>query len=134
MGSKGDFLENEILDDVLRGNAFTPATSLWVALYTALPTDAGGGTEVSGTGYARVEFSSSSNSWALAASGATENVATVTFPSSGAGGWGTIVGFALWNDSVSGNLYYWGSLTSSKAVLSGDTAKFSSGTLDIAED
>ena len=78
-GSKGDFLENEILDHILRGNAFTADTSLWVALYTALPTDAGGGTEVSGTGYARIEFSSSSNNWALAASGATENTTTVTF-------------------------------------------------------
>lgn len=137
MGSMANFLENEVLDHVA-GSSFTPATSLWCALYTALPTDSSGsGTEVSGTGYTRIEFSNTTTTWSVAAAGALTNVAEVQFASAGAGGWGTIVGFQIFDSSTttgSNNAYYWGSLTTSKAVNSGDTAKFATGDIDISLD
>ena len=48
-----NFLANEILDDVFSGNAYTPPGTFYLALYTVAPTASGGGTELSGNGYAR---------------------------------------------------------------------------------
>ena len=51
-GSKSDYLENEILDHVLGGADYSRPATVYIALYTAAPTDAGGGTEVTGGSYA----------------------------------------------------------------------------------
>ena len=53
MAGFSDFLETKVLDHVFGGTAYTAPTTLYVALYTAAPTDSGGGTEVSGGAYAR---------------------------------------------------------------------------------
>jgi len=50
MASISDYYENKIIDHMLRGQAFTPPSTIYLALYTVAPTDAGGGTEVSGGG------------------------------------------------------------------------------------
>ena len=135
MGSKGDFLENEILDHVLGNLAFSPTNDLWIALYTVVTTDARGGTEVAAGDYERIEITNSATSWQAAAAGATQNVVEFTFAQA-TSAWGTIVGFAILDNSEknSGDLYYWGSLTTAKAVNSGDTAKFATGDLDVSED
>ena len=54
MGSKSNFLELELLDHVLGNAAYTAPGTVWVALYSATPSDTGGGTEVTGGSYARV--------------------------------------------------------------------------------
>ena len=53
MSGFSDYLEDKVLDHVFGGNAYTAPTTLYVALYTVAPSDTGGGTEVSGGGYAR---------------------------------------------------------------------------------
>jgi hypothetical protein len=70
MAGKSDYLENKILDHVLRNTAYTSPTTVYVGLYTAAPTDAGGGTEVSGNGYAR-----EAATFSVASGGATANSA-----------------------------------------------------------
>ena len=135
MGSMSNWMELEVLDHISNVGAFTPAGTLWMAIFTVKPTDSSGsGTEVSGTGYTRAKFSNSTSTWSVAAAGAIENIAEISFPSAGAGGWGTVTGFAMFTSSNSGNAYYWASLTSSKAVGSGDTAKFATGDIDITLD
>jgi hypothetical protein len=135
MGSKGDYLENEIMDHILGDLTFSAANSLWIALYTAVPTDTRGGTEVGAGDYDRIEHTNSATTWQAASAGATQNIVELTFAQA-TSAWGTIVGFAILDNSVknSGNLYYWGSLTTAKAVNSGDTAKFATGDLDVSED
>jgi len=136
MSGKGDFLSNELLDHVFGGvaNAFVPSTSLWVALFTAVPTPSGGGTEVAAGDYQRVEFSSTTLVWGLASQTSVKNIIELVFAQA-TSAWGTIVGMALFEGSVknSGNLYYFASLTTAKAVLSGETAKFPTGDLTVAE-
>ena len=73
-GSFSDYLENALLDHVLGTTSYSQPT-IYVALYTTAPTDAGGGTEVSGGSYARVAVSA----WDAASSGASENTNDVTF-------------------------------------------------------
>lgn len=128
MGALSDYLENKLLDHVLRNVAYTSPTTIYVALFTSAPSDAGGGTEVSGGGYARqaVTFSAASG-------GATSNSADVTFPTATAN-WGTITHIGLFDASTGGNLLLWGALTTSKTISTGDVLKIPAGDLDITLD
>jgi len=129
-GSKSDYLEDEILDHIFGKGSYTPPT-IYVALFTAAPTDAGGGTEVSGGSYARVQ--TAAGDWTAASSGALSNANEITFPEATAS-WGTVVAFALFDADTGGNMLYWADLTTNKTIESGDTAKFAVGDLDVTED
>ena len=126
-GSKSDYLENKVLDHALGTTSFTMPADVYVGLYTVAPTDAGGGTEVSGNGYAReiVTFSAAS-------SGATANDAEVEFDTP-TGSWGTVVAFGIFDSLTTGNLLYWGDLAVNKTIDSGDVVKFLVGDIDITE-
>jgi len=132
-GSKSDYLENELLDHVLGGADYSRPATVYVALYTVAPTDAGGCTEVSGGSYARVAVTNNATNWPAAASGAKANGTEITFPTASAN-WGTVVAFAILDAATVGNFLYWGDLTTSKTVNNGDTAKFAVGDLDVTED
>lgn len=132
-GSKSDYLENKVLDHVLGGSDYTRAATVYVALFTAAPSDSGGGTEVATGSYARVAVTNNNTNWPAASSGAKSNGTAVTFPTASAN-WGTVVAFGIFDASTSGNLLYWGTLTTNKAIDSGDTASFAAGQLAITED
>ena len=83
--SFSNFLELEILDHVFRNSAYTAPSTIYVALFTSAPNDAGGGTEVSGNGYAR-----QSMAFSAASSGSIANSGSVEFPTA-TGDQGTIV-------------------------------------------
>lgn len=129
MGSKSDYLENKVLDHVLRNTAYTSPATVYVGLYTATPSDAGGGTELSGNGYAR-----QSCAFSAASGGSISNSGTVTFGPNTTSGWGTVAYFGIFDASSSGNLLYWGSLTASKTVAVGDSVSFAAGALVVTED
>ena len=128
-GSFGNYLENKILDHILKVAVYTPATNLYVALYTIVPTDAGGGTELSGNGYLRTLC----NNWAVASGGASSNSIQILFPEATAD-WGTIVAFAIWDAQSSGNFLKWADLTVNRTILNKDSVKFNIGELDITLD
>lgn len=132
-GSKSDFLELELLDHVLGNQAYSAPETVYVALYTTAPTDAGGGVEVSAAGYARVAVTNDLTNWPAAVAGAKANGEEITFPTA-TGDWGTVVAFAILDAASGGNFLYWGDLTASKEIKNGDTAKFAVGTLSISED
>ena len=133
-GSKSDAFEADVLKAAL-GLATsiittTPITT-YVGLLTVAPTDSTGGTEVSGGSYARV---SNAFKWPTPTSGAAlSNNAVITFPTATAG-WGTVVAFGIYSASSAGSLLYWGDLTVSRTVLTGDTPQFAVGTLTLSED
>lgn len=126
--SKTNFLENELLDHVLRNSAYTPPATVYLALFTAAPGETGGGTEVSGGSYAR-----QSCAFDVAASGATQNTSEVAFPVA-TGNWGTITHFAVFDASSGGNMLYYGALAASKTINTDDQFKFAAGAVDITED
>lgn len=127
MASKSDYLENKILDHVLRNTAYTSPTTVYVGLLTTVATDSTSGTEVSGGSYARqaVAFDAASG-------GATANTSLITFPTATAS-WGTVVGFAIYDALTGGNILYWGTLTS-QAVADTNTVTIAAGAIDITED
>ena len=120
-----DFMENKIIDHMLRNQAYTPPSTLYVALFTTATTDAGGGTEVSGGSYARKAVT-----LAAASGGASENSAAITFPTATAD-WGTITHVALMDALTGGNMLMHTPLDASKTINNGDTFKINAGDLDV---
>mgnify|MGYP003649040106 CR=1 FL=1 len=125
-GSFSDYLEDKVLKHVFTNTSYTSPTTLYVALYTAAPTDAGGGTEISGSGYARksVAFTVSGTS-TLAT-----NSAAVEFDAASAA-WGTVVAIGIFDALTSGNFIAWSDLTTSKIIGTGDILRIPAGDLDI---
>ena len=102
----------------------------YVALFTVLPADDGtGGTEVSGTGYARIN---SAGKWAAPSSGSVANHSALDFGTSGAA-WGTIVGWAIMTASSGGTMIRKGAITPNVSVPSGTPASFPAGSLPLSE-
>jgi len=131
MGSFSDYLENELLDHLFGKGSYTPPT-IYIALSTSDPLDDGSGiSEPSGGAYARVQTAAAD--WNTAASGATENANDITFPTATAS-WGTVTHFAAFDALTGGNMLFHGTLTASKTIDSGDTAKFTAGDLDVSLD
>jgi hypothetical protein len=125
MSEFSNYLENALINAVLRSTTYTSPATVYVSLWTSDPTDAGSGNEVSGGSYARtaVTFGSPSN-------GVTSNNADVSFPQATAG-WGT-VGWIGLNDALSsGNLLFHTALDTSKTIDSGDIFKIATGSLTV---
>lgn len=123
------YLQQKILDHIHGVAAYTAPTP-YVGLFTAAPSDAGGGTEVSGGSYARVNASAAFSS---ASGTAITNDVAITFPQASAS-WGTVTHFGVFDAVSSGNLLEWGALGTSKAIGSGDTATIAIGDLDVTLD
>ena len=115
-----NFLETEILDHVFAGAAYTAPGTLYLGLYTAT----GGGTELSGSAYARLAMAMSV-SGNTATNSAAEEFATAT------GAWGTITHVGVFDAATSGNLMAYGTLSASKVVATGDVFRIPAGDLDI---
>ena len=128
MSAASDYLENKVLDHVLKNTSFAQPTNLYIGLWTA---DDGleSGTltsEVSGGSYARQTVT-----FGTASGGSASNSATVTFPAATAN-WGTITHVAVMDASTGGQVLFHGAVTTSKTIESGDTFQISSGNLTIS--
>lgn len=120
-GGKGNTLRNALLDHALGGGDYTRLGTVWIALYTATPTAAGGGTEVStsGTNYSRLSVTNDGTSWTTSASGVKSNLNLLDFGTATAN-WGTVVAGAIVSATTAGSILYFGPLTSSKTINNGD--------------
>jgi hypothetical protein len=142
MSAMSDYLENKLIDHIFRNRSYTVPATVYVGLFTAAPSDSGGGTEVSGGSYARVQVGPSDSAWestqgtttAVASSGtggATQNGSVITFPTPTAN-WGSVTHFGIFDASSGGNLLFHGALAQAKSVNNGDPAPtFAAGALDI---
>lgn len=132
MAAMSDYLENKLIDHIFKATAYTAPAGLYFGLLTGAPSDTGGGTEVSGGSYARVNLAPSATAnWratqggntgpSSGTTGTTSNGAAITFPAP-TGNWGSITHFGIYDASTSGNLLFWGALTIAKTVNNGDAA------------
>lgn len=139
MSNMSDYLESQIIKYWFQndGTAVAKPATVYVALYTAAPTDASAsGTEVSGGSYARVAVTNNSTNWPgpTANNGTVTNGAAITFPAPTAN-WGTVVGFAIYDAATVGNELFWGVLSANKTINNGDAApSFAIGALSIQID
>ena len=99
MSQMSDYLEDAIRN-YFKGSAFpaVPVDEL-IALYTAAPSDSGGGTEVvNAVGYVRVPIAVGGWTSGGAGSGSISNTAAITFPAATGAGWGTITHVGVFDD------------------------------------
>lgn len=111
--SKSNYLELALLDHVCGGGSYTRPTDVWFALYSAMPGETGGGTELNnGTalGYARLQVTNNATNFPAATTNGTtgKGEKTVGVPlsfaaNSGGSNWPTVVGWALLDASTGGN-------------------------------
>jgi hypothetical protein len=137
MSAASNYLENKVLDHVLRVASYTQPSGLWLALFTNTSGSAAANLEAgtltdevttSGSAYARKTVA-----FAAASSGTSATNATVTFDAATAN-WGTITHVAVMDGSTAGagNVLFYGAVTTSKQIDTGDTFQVSSGNLTIA--
>ncbi len=124
MAACSDYLENKILDYVLRDQADWAPATVYLSLHSSDPTDDDGG-EISGGSYARQAIAFDA---AHATNGTIANSDVETFSSMPAV---TVTHMGIHDASSSGNLLFHGALAASKAVASGDTVQFAAGSIVI---
>ena len=126
MGSISDFLENELLDHIFNAAYSSPA-NVFLGLSTADPLDTGAGlSEPAAGAYSRVTIT-----FSTAASRAIAQKAKVTF-SQATGSWGTLTHWGLFDTVSGGNMLAHGSLTVSKAVVSGNTPSVATNEVSVS--
>ena len=123
-----DYLENNLVDNSLGNTNFTPPVNIYLSLHTIATDDTGGGTEVSGNGYAREQIP-----FAFASGGSSSNSALRGFTASGAA-WGLITHCALWDAASGGNMLFHTILNSSVSINDGDTIEFAVSSITVALD
>jgi len=135
MSAASNYLENKLLDHTLTATAFTQPGTRYLALFnntstnTAANLEAGtltDETSTSGTAYIRKAVT-----FAAASGGTSATNATVTFDAATAN-WGTITHVAVMDAETSGNVLFYGAVTTSKTIETGDTFQVTSGNLSIS--
>lgn len=129
MSSFSDYTENLVLNWLFTTNSATRPTAWYIALFTSAPSDTGGGTEVSGSAYARVATGTMSVS-GTSPTNCTNNSA-IEFAAASGGNWGTITHIAIFDALTSGNMLGWTALTTSRTINDGDILRIPAGDLDI---
>lgn len=131
MGSLSDYSELELLDHVCNA-AYSPVATVYLALCTADPTDAGTGASMNecadANAYARTAIT-----FAAAASRQVLQNADVDFPQASGGGWGTVTHWAIvdGNTHGAGNMLAHGAFAAGKTINDGDTPHVDSGEIYV---
>lgn len=113
---------NRLLDASFGTTAYVdPTGPMKLALVTANGSATAAGTEVAGGSYARQTLTMSA-----ASAGSCSNSGTISFTSMPAA---TVVGVEVYDSAGSPRRAWWGALTASKTVASGDTISFAAGSV-----
>ena len=125
MAQMSDFLENALINHVFRNTAYTQSGQCYIALYSADPTDADTGTELTGSGYARVlvDFDAPTN-------GVTQNTADALFAAATAE-WLPITHIAVRSAITAGDLLMHKALTTPITVADTNNFRIPAGQLTV---
>jgi hypothetical protein len=120
-----NYLETALINATLRNTSYTSPVKVYLALYTADPTDAGTGTETTYGGYARQEVTFSEP-----VDGKSSNTTDILFPAV-ASGTPTITHIGIKDALTGGNLLYYAPLSSPKALKTGKQFIVTAGQLTV---
>ena len=134
MTALSTYAELKVLDLLFKSTAYT-APRAYIGLFTTSPTDSASGSEVSGSGYARVRIHyKMSSSTTGADTSSITNSSAITFSAASGGAWGTVPHIGIFDASSSGNLLAHGALSASKIISDGDTLQINASALTITID
>lgn len=126
-------IDNAILNHFTGKSSWTAPTAVYAGFSSTTPTKAGGNvTEPSGGAYARLQITSAQ--FDTAASSATQTNTDKTWATATAD-WlsgANLTNLVLYDAVTSGNFLGFKAFTTAKPVTNGDTARISSGDLDIS--
>lgn len=130
MSALSDYLENKLLDHLLRNTAYSKPATLYFALFTADPGESGVSGEVSGGSYARVAVTNDNVRFPQCAGSGTPtkaNATIISFPTATAA-WGTATHWAIYDASSGGtNMLAHGALATTRSIVSGDSPRLAVG-------
>ena len=129
MSSMSDFLEDALINHVMRGITYTAPTAWYLGLFTADPGETAGALneiDVGATWYAR----KATGGWSPSAGGVTSNEAAITF-NAVTGSPVTITHVGIYDAAVGGNRLYQAPLVQSKTLDVGDVMSFAIGAITI---
>ena len=133
MANMTDALELALLDGLTSVTQYTSPAIVYLALFTADPTDTGSvANEVSGTSYARVSLATKFTA-ATGTTGVSANTSAITFAAAGAGGWGTIthIGFMESGTATTADMMMHSVLTDPITIVETDVFEFLTGGLTV---
>jgi hypothetical protein len=128
MAGFSDYLEDKVLNH-LRGTAYAVPAGLYIGLFNAPPTDAGGGTEVTTTIRSAGRKSAT---FGVSSGGTMSTSAVVDFGVSE--GSATVAYFGIFDAVADGNLLAFGPVTTALAITPGINVSFPTGNLTLALD
>ena len=134
---KYEYLSQKLLNFIFNGGSWTAPSTLYLALFSVAPSISSTGTEATGSGYARLAVTCNTTNWATISGSTTtvENAVAQTMATATAN-WSSssnMTDAGFFDASTSGNLYYWGDLTTPKPVLNGDTPSFAINAITVQE-
>lgn len=142
MSAMSDYLENGLINHILRTSSFSKPSTLAIALLTTAAIDADTGQFTTGTGievpnanaYARQTNNPLDANWAApsAGNGQSSNLGAITFPTA-TGSWGTIVASAIVDNAThdAGNMLFHGVNVAAKVIGLNDVFAFPIGNLKV---
>lgn len=142
MSALSNYLENKLVDHLLRGISYAPPATGFVALFTTPTSDAGGGTEVTGGGYVRAAVPLNATNWSgtqaagsttasTGTTGTTGNNLKIDFPLMPTA---TVTHWALYDAAVGGNMLFHTAMSEPVSVQATGSANFPINALTIAFD
>lgn len=125
MAAASNYLENMIINSVLRGQAFTVPANVFVALHTGNPNETGSNevTTAAWPSYVRMDSKAGdtlSNAWSAPSNGISRNQKQLIFPVYNGTGTLTITHFSLFTAATGGNMLVGAALDTSRTIQAGD--------------
>lgn len=131
MSAFSDYLEAALLTATLRGGTYTGG-GVYVALFTATPTDAGTGAELVDSGYVRqrAHATVASDGFTVPSNGSSSNTRNLIFPAI-VDAQKTVTHWGIFDAQNGGNLLYHSSMLNPKTLDPTDVLSFPIGSLII---
>lgn len=127
MSSFTNYFEEKVIGHALAGETWSPVSTYHIALFTASPGEAGGGTECTGGAYARVSVTFSRTGSQVA------NAADAEFPVSTANR-DPVTAVGIFDAASAGSLVAYKVFSAAKQYNSGQNLRFLAGELTISLD
>ena len=123
-----NYLENKLVEHVFRANTMVSPAEIYVALYSSDPGEDNSGVELIGNGYTREIVT-----FGLPSDGVSYNDTDVVF-NPATSDWPTVSHVAVFDLSAGGNMLFYGPLSASISITSGNNFRLPAGNLAVGFD
>jgi hypothetical protein len=125
MSAASDYLEDKVYRNVLKGEAFTPPTAIYVSLHTATPGETGTSEISLGAfpAYVRLDAAKGGavgDGWQAPTNGSGKNLLQLIYPVHDGASPITVTHFGLWDAPTGGNFLGGAALQSNRTLEVGD--------------